>query len=82
MQGCPNQALPTSKSVALGGGTVKTVTPTPTRSPQPSKPATGLDPRFDTCKAAKAAGYGPYYSGKDPEYDWYRDGDSDGIVCE
>lgn len=42
----------------------------------------GLDPRFDYCYQAKAAGYGPYYRGTDPEYDWYTDGDSDGIVCE
>jgi hypothetical protein len=77
---CPSQKVPTSQAIPLGGGTV--ITPT---SPPPSTKApapTGLDPRFDTCKAAKAAGYGPYYSGKDPEYDWYRDGDSDGIVCE
>jgi hypothetical protein len=42
----------------------------------------GDDPRFSTCTDAKAAGYGPYYQGLDPEYDWYRDGDNDGIVCE
>ena len=42
----------------------------------------GLDPRFSTCSAAKAAGYGPYVKGRDPEYAWYRDADSDGIVCE
>ena len=42
----------------------------------------GQDPRFATCKAAKAAGFGPYVRGKDPEYSWYRDGDSDGTVCE
>jgi hypothetical protein len=78
--GCPTQMLPTSRTIALGGGTVITPTSPPpsTKAPAPS----GLDPRFDTCKAARAAGYGPYYSGKDPEYDWYRDGDSDGIVCE
>lgn len=41
------------------------------------------DPRFETCKALFAAGYkGGYRRGIDPEYDWYRDGDSDGIVCE
>jgi len=40
------------------------------------------DPSFGTCKEAKANGYGPYYAGIDPEYDWYRDADSDGIVCE
>ena len=82
LQTCPTQKLPTSKAIPLGGGTVKTVTPTTAPKPQPTKTSSSVDPRFDTCKAAKAAGYGPYYSGKDPEYDWYRDADSDGIVCE
>jgi hypothetical protein len=40
------------------------------------------DPRFDTCREAKSNGYGPYYFGIDAEYDWYRDRDSDGLVCE
>ena len=40
------------------------------------------DPSFGTCREAKANGYGPYYAGIDPEYDWYRDADSDGVVCE
>jgi len=40
------------------------------------------DPRFRTCREAKSYGYGPYIIGVDPEYDWYRDADSDGIVCE
>ncbi|NPC96371.1 DUF1524 domain-containing protein [Nocardioides sp. zg-DK7169] len=63
---------------------------TPTRTPAPSPPAGsgagagagGLDPRFDYCTSAIAAGYGPYVRGRDPEYDWYRDGDGDGTVCE
>lgn len=42
----------------------------------------GTDPRFDYCYQAKDAGYGPYYQGKDPEYDWYSDSDGDGVVCE
>ena len=41
-----------------------------------------LDPRFDWCYEANAAGYGNYQRGRDPEYDWYRDGDGDGWVCE
>lgn len=53
---------------------------------QTSSPATttstGLDPRFDTCAEAIAHGYGPYYEGKDPEYDWYVDADHDGVDCE
>ena len=41
-----------------------------------------LDPRYSSCKDAKSQGYGPYVQGEDEEYDWYRDGDSDGITCE
>jgi hypothetical protein len=51
-------------------------------APPPPPPDDGTDPRFDTCGAAIAAGYGPYHRGQDPEYDWYRDADGDGIVCE
>lgn len=40
------------------------------------------DPRFNYCYEANDAGYGPYYQGQDPEYDWYDDNDGDGIVCE
>ena len=40
------------------------------------------DPMFGSCKEAKANGYGPYVDGIDEEYDWYRDGDKDGTVCE
>ncbi len=40
------------------------------------------DPRFSTCKEALQNGYGPYYDGVDPEYNWYIDTDSDGEVCE
>ena len=42
----------------------------------------GLDPQFQYCYQAIAAGYGPYYQGKDPEYSWYTDADHDGVVCE
>lgn len=42
----------------------------------------GNDPRYTSCKMAKASGFGPYYRGRDSEYSWYRDGDSDGIACE
>jgi endonuclease YncB( thermonuclease family) len=52
--------------------------------PAPVQPvaAAGVDTRFPTCKAANAAGYGPYVRGVDPEYDWYRDADGDGKDCE
>ena len=42
----------------------------------------GADPRFDTCAKATAKGYGPYRKGRDAEYEWYRDGDKDGTVCD
>ncbi|MFZ4079183.1 MAG: excalibur calcium-binding domain-containing protein [Microbacteriaceae bacterium] len=41
-----------------------------------------IDPNFGTCSKAKANGYGPYLRGVDPEYDFYRDADKDGRVCE
>jgi hypothetical protein len=53
----------------------------PVRAPPPPDPGPGTDPRFDTCGEAIAAGYGPYHRGQDPEYDWYRDADGDGVVC-
>ncbi len=41
-----------------------------------------VDPDFGTCTIAKANGYGPYIRGVDPEYEFYRDADKDGSVCE
>jgi len=54
--------------------------PEPATEAPPPPPET--DPRFGTCAEAIAAGYGPYVRGQDPEYDWYTDRDSDGVVCE
>lgn len=51
-------------------------------SSSPSSSGGGTDPRFRTCGDANDAGYGPYRQGADPEYDWYQDRDSDGVVCE
>jgi hypothetical protein len=42
----------------------------------------GTDKQFSTCAEAIAHGLGPYRRGEDPEYNWYRDADSDGSVCE
>lgn len=50
--------------------------------PAPADPAPATDPRFGTCKEANANGYGNYVRGQDPEYDWYKDRDKDGVVCE
>src|SRR5690606_13678693 len=81
----PSPAAPSPTSSVSPSQTPATAKPSPTRTateakPKPSTPRT--DPRFGTCKEAKAHGYGPYYKGVDPEYEWYRDRDGDGIVCE
>ncbi|AEV86398.1 nuclease [Actinoplanes sp. SE50] len=54
---------------------------TPSREPGPTDDG-GLDPRFPNCAKARAAGYGPYHRGTDPEYDWYKDHDKDGVACD
>jgi hypothetical protein len=80
-------------AVALVATPKPSVKPSPTAvrtssapKPQPRVQATtapvATDPDYGTCAAAKAAGAGPYYQGRDPEYDWYRDRDHDGVVCE
>lgn len=60
------------------------VKPTPTHKPtvRPKPQAPSTDPRYQTCAAAKRAGYGPYRRGVDREYSWYIDRDGDGVVCE
>lgn len=63
-------------STPLPAATTTTVAP----SVAPSK-TVKLDPRFDTCVAAKKAGFGPYERGSDVEYAWYTDRDGDGLVC-
>jgi hypothetical protein len=93
---CPNQALPDFGSQPIiasnTGGPAPTPAPTtsapapapaPVAVPAPAPaPTPALDPRFPYCKDAIPAGYGNYVKGVDPEYDWYRDADGDGIVCE
>ena len=87
LSGCPSQKIPGAGAFRLGGGTVQATPlvaqpPAPrTTAPAPLAPS-GTDPDMGTCTAVKAAGFGPYYAGKDAEYDWYRDADGDGIVCE
>jgi hypothetical protein len=89
---CAAQRLPVvAATVPLGGGRSAPAAPRPVSTgtgappasaPAPRPAATAPDPRFASCAAAGEAGYGPYRSGVDPEYDWYRDRDHDGVVCE
>ncbi|PPK91957.1 excalibur calcium-binding domain-containing protein [Kineococcus xinjiangensis] len=93
---CPTEPVPTDTTVpgpAPEGAVPPPPAPAPAEpappapvAPAPAAPAPapggGEDPRYPSCKAAKAAGYGPYTRGVDPEYDWYKDGDSDGTNCE
>jgi Protein of unknown function (DUF1524)/Excalibur calcium-binding domain len=77
---CPRQPLLTG-----GNPTLSTVLPARPGDSKPistPKPGSHTDPRFETCAAALAHGYGPYYRGRDPEYAWYEDRDHDGVVCE
>lgn len=90
MQRCPNQQPTTAEQARKVTSSIPTVVkpalkpqPKPEPKPQPKPPAAPTTyPRFPTCKAAKAAGYGPYRRGVIFEYPWYKDNDGDGIVCE
>jgi hypothetical protein len=62
--------------------TVRLAQVNPPAGGEPTEKPDGDDPRFDTCAEALSEGYGPYRKGRDPEYDWYRDGDKDGSVCD
>jgi Protein of unknown function (DUF1524)/Excalibur calcium-binding domain len=95
LAGCPTQGVPSARHFSLGAGQASAAsqgTPHPDQSRtaqsleaqgrgrMPNQ--SGTDPDAGTCKAAKAAGYGPYYEGRDVEYVWYQDRDHDGVVCE
>lgn len=74
--GCKNSTLTVTRAV------IRLADSTTTGGTGGGGTGGGLDPRFDYCYQATAAGYGPYYQGRDPEYDWYTDSDNDGVVCE
>lgn len=62
--------------------TVRRASITRTSAPVGGTSGAKNDPRFSYCYQAIAAGYGPYYRGRDAEYAWYTDRDHDGVVCE
>lgn len=71
-----------SAAALMSPATAAPAGPTSTAAPAKHTAGGGIDPRFEYCTDAVAAGYGPYVRDLDPEYDWYRDGDGDGTVCE
>lgn len=87
---CSTEKIPTGVATAselskkvTGKAPAATVPVKKPSTPTKPKPSTGkTDPNMGTCKAAKAKGYGPYKKGVNPEYNFYRDGDKDGWVCE
>ena len=78
----PSRPVISAGSTGTGGSTGDGGSPGAGGSAGAGGSTGGLDPRFDYCYNAIDAGYGPYYRGSDPEYDWYTDSDSDGVVCE
>lgn len=95
LDSCPNYALPGPGDQPIiadnvGGQSAPAQTTEPaqpkpeqtTEAPAPEpEPEPATDPRYPYCKDLPA-GYGPYYKGVDPEYEWYTDRDGDGVVCE
>ena len=74
--------VPTTASSAANDFVAEPST-SPVETPIAEEPLEeALDPQFDTCGDANDAGYGNYRQGTDPEYDWYRDRDKDGVACE
>lgn len=84
---CPDEPVPASEAPVLAPVRL----PAPGREPgakseardeAPVAKGRAVAPNYGTCKEAKAHGAGPYYKGRDPEYDYYQDRDGDGVVCE
>lgn len=64
-------AAPTASTSADPPELTAPTRPVPRPSPTRRPPSThDTDPRYGTCRAVKAHGYGPYYRGIDPEYSW------------
>ena len=88
LSACPAEPVPTDRTLDVGPAVAlaEPAPPAPTSEQPPHPPAPGhdggTDPQFASCKQARANGLGPYLHGQDEEYGWYRDGDSDGSVCE
>lgn len=90
----PKPSTGTSTATTVGGQSVaptvvvQKVSPTtiPVAAPpietRPPVSSPTTDPRFKSCDEVIANKLGPYFKEKDPEYEWYPDDNSDGIVCD
>jgi hypothetical protein len=81
---CPDERLPANGVPTTVPAPRTSVSPAPPSPKAPASPPAdrGTAPDYGSCKQAKANGAGPYVRGQDAEYSYYRDGDSDGVVCE
>ncbi|GAA4220745.1 hypothetical protein FHR32_005500 [Streptosporangium album] len=76
---------PQATTVSSGARATTSVTGGPRATSSGSTTSGGRepDPRYPSCKAAIADGYGgPYTRGVHEEYYWYTDADGDGVACE
>ena len=81
LSGCDESSLAAVPVAALASVSVAQSEPSPAApAPAPEAPV-AVAPRFDTCRAANAAGYGDFVAGS-VEYEWYIDRDKDGVACE
>ncbi|MGN9779902.1 excalibur calcium-binding domain-containing protein [Nonomuraea sp. ZG12] len=95
--GSPTGGPATAPGQPTGAATTGTGSPTGTSTGSPTGGTTGdmtgdttgdttgadgtLNPKYDSCRQARAAGYGPYTKGVHPEYAWYTDVDNNGVAC-
>jgi hypothetical protein len=85
LRACPDEPAPIGDAPILAPINPPEPRPEEPRAPAESSPkpqSRASAANYGTCKAAKAAGAGPYVRGKDPEYAYYQDRDGDGVVCE
>ncbi len=78
LRACPDQGLPRSYTVKLGGGPEEVA---PTSQAKPAPFVGGGSTSFANCTAVRAAGKAPIRRG-DPGYAPHLDRDGDGIGCE
>lgn len=84
---CPDEPLPSDGTITDVSETITEPAPVVEEMPTTHQevlpnPTGGIEPNYGSCEAVKMVGAGPYTQGVDPEYDFYRDGDNDGVVCE